>query len=561
MNKFYVVWIFIMLLISGSIYGQEMTLAFPGAEGGGMYTTGGRGGNVYFVTSLNDDMAGNLSNKEGTLRWCLSQAGPRTIVFRVSGIIRLTSTLKVPANTTIAGQTAPGDGICIADNTVQINGNNIIIRYMRFRLGDETNTENDALWGRRFSDIIIDHCSMSWATDECSSFYDNSNFTMQWCLLSESLRVSVHGKGAHGYMGIWGGKTASFHHNLIAHHDSRNPRFCGARYSNQPALELVDFRNNVIYNWGANSGYAGEGGSYNMVNNYYKPGPNSSNSSRIFQPNPDNGSNSQPAGVWGTFYVAGNYMDGSTSVTNDNWQGIHPNPSSKNKNEIKSEVEFEVPPVLTQSAAEAYELVLAQAGASFRRDNTDARVVNETRNKLAPMRASNGTTRGGIIDTQNDVGGWDEYTFDLADLSVDTDNDGMPDDWETKNGLDPNDPSDGNNLNTEGYTMLEVYMNSLLKSETDTSVDKIALIKIARAYPNPTSGITRVQFQLTEEQNVLIILSDITGKMIKQYAPQPSYKGFNEIEIDASSLKSGIYFCNIVNDKGMRQTVKMVVKR
>ncbi|MDR1416769.1 MAG: pectate lyase [Prevotellaceae bacterium] len=437
--------------------------AFPGAEGFGKYATGGRGGKVIYVTNLTDNSA------EGSLRWAVNQSGARTIVFKVSGIIALNSQLSIKnANVTIAGQTAPGDGICIKNFPVLVDADNVIIRYLRFRMGDEQGAEADALWGRNHKSIIIDHCSMSWSTDECASFYDNESFTMQWCIISESLRVSVHGKGAHGYGGIWGGKGASFHHNLLAHHDSRNPRFCGSRYSNQPGKELVDFRNNVIYNWGSNSGYAGEGGSYNLVNNYYKPGSGSSNPARIFQPNADDGKNSQPAGVWGKFYVDGNYMlNGSglpnTSVNSDNWVGITPNPSSKSKAELRSSVEFEAGEVATHSAGEAYALVLQKAGASFRRDATDVRVVNEVQSGLAPARASGGGgTKAGLIDTQADVGGWDTYAS--ATPPADTDGDGMPDAWEAANGLNANNPDDRNAKTlSPAYTNLEVYLNSIVE--------------------------------------------------------------------------------------------------
>jgi hypothetical protein len=436
---------------------KAQTPAFPGAEGGGRYATGGRGGTVYFVNSLEDTNAGNTSTREGTLRWCLGHSGAKTIVFRVSGIIHLTSQLNITSNTTIAGQTAPDDGICIADNTTRINGDNIIIRFIRFRMGDVTNVENDAIWGRERNNIIIDHCSMSWSTDECASFYDNTDFTLQWCILSESLRMSVHAKGKHGYGGIWGGHRASFHHNLLAHHDSRNPRMCGSRYSNRPDLEVVDFRNNVIYNWGANSGYAGEGGSYNFVNNYYKPGAASSNRTRIFQPNADDGNNSQPAGIWGKFYVNGNRMTSSTAVTNDNWQGIHPNPSSKSKEELKSTVPFEVPPVTTHSAQAACEKVLTYAGASLKRDAVDERITREVRDSVYTYTGSNGSANG-LIDSQSDAGGWPVYNS--AQPPQDSNNDGIPDSFTFPSGKTAND------LNEEGYTYLEVYLNSLVDEIT-----------------------------------------------------------------------------------------------
>jgi pectate lyase len=389
-------------------------------------------------------------------------------MFKVSGIIALNSALEIKQpNLTIAGQTAPGDGICIKNYSVVVKASNVVIRYLRFRMGDEKQTADDALWGREQKNIIIDHCSMSWSTDECSSFYDNENFTMQWCIISESLRVSVHAKGNHGYGGIWGGKGASFHHNLLAHHDSRNPRFCGSRYSNQPAKELVDFRNNVIYNWGSNSGYAGEGGSYNFVGNYYKPGAETSNPARIFQPYADDGTNSQPVGVWGKFYVSDNYMlnkDGTpnTSVNSDNWAGMTPSPSSKSKPELRSDAEFGKGEIETHTAEQAFTLVLQHAGASFRRDATDTRVASEVRDGLTPKRASvsGGGTKAGLIDTQTDVGGWDTYAD--ADAPLDTDGDGIPDTWEESHGLNKADPADGVKYNlSPSCTNVEVYVNGI----------------------------------------------------------------------------------------------------
>ena len=435
---------------------RDTVPAFPGADGAGKFVKGGAGGKVLIVNSLDDDAA-----KQGTLRWAINQSGARTILFAISGIIELKSTLEIKnGNLTIAGQTAPGDGICLKNYSTSIKADNIIIRYIRFRMGDEKQTEDDALWGRERKNIIIDHCSMSWSTDECSSFYDNQNFTMQWCIISESLRSSVHKKGAHGYGAIWGGKTATYHHNLLAHHDSRNPRMCGSRYSNEEELELVDFRNNVIYNWGSNSGYAGEGGRYNFINNYYKPSKTSSNKSRIFSPNADDGKNKQAAGIWGKFHLNGNVIHGNEKVSKNNILGLQPSPADKDVYELISFMPFEVPFVTTDNAEDAFKKVLLKAGASHKRDKTDARVVKEVRNGLTPKRAShNAGTRPGMIDTQSDVGGWETYAYDPKDIPVDSDIDGIPDGW-----LDKKYPGKkANDVNNEGYTYLEVYLNSLVK--------------------------------------------------------------------------------------------------
>lgn len=450
----------LLILLISVVTGNCRTPAFPEAEGGGKYAVGGRGGAVYYVNSLEDTRTGNKKTHEGTLRWCLGQKGAKTILFKVAGIIRLTGELSVRDSTTIAGQSAPGAGICIANYAVKVHGNDVIIRFVRFRMGDEAKTEDDALSGVKNKNVIIDHCSMSWSTDECASFYDNDNFTMQWCIISESLRASVHHKGDHGYGAIWGGRNASYHHNLLAHHDSRNPRMCGSRYTNRADLELVDFRNNVIYNWGQNSGYAGEGGRYNFVNNYYKSGKESKVRNRIFSPNADDGTNAQAKGVWGKFYLNGNYIEGSEATTHDNTLGLQPNPSTKDKQDLLSGTAFPMPDeVPFQSAKQAYQCVLRKAGASFRRDRTDARVVREVELELAPVRASgHDGTKAGMIDSQKDVGGWENYTYNPSEVVTDANIDGIPDGW-----LEQNYPGKkANDTNADGYTYLEVYLNSLV---------------------------------------------------------------------------------------------------
>jgi len=540
-------------------------IAFPGAEGFGRFTTGGRGGRVIYVTNLNNSGAGSFRQAVEV------ESGPRIVLFKISGVIELNSRVNIKnGNLTIAGQSAPGEGIAIKNYTVYVGADNVIIRFIRFRMGDEKKTEDDAIWGRNQKNIILDHCTMSWSTDEASSFYNNENFTMQWCLLSESLRISVHGKGTHGYMGIWGGQKASFHHNLLAHHDSRNPRFCGSRYTGRADLEHVDFRNNVIYNWGANSGYAGEGGTYNMVNNYYKPGPASSNRSRIFQPYPDDGKNSQAAGVWGEFYVAGNYMDQSPLVTNDNWNGIHPNPSSKSKAELRSNEEFNKGQITTHLATDAFVSVLDYAGASYFRDAIDERIVDETQDGTYTFAGSNGSTNG-LIDTQTDVGGWPVYNSQNA--PVDTDGDGIPDEWETRYGLNPNDPSDGSAYTmTSMFTNVEVYLNDLVQDivkaknsqgtanymdeyevHVPTSVHQPTVHNVTVwAFPNPFDYLLTVK---SIEIMTKVKLFNLDGVQIHQETADS-----NEVNLSLAPIQRGVYYLEITFSNGNKVIEKVIKK-
>ena len=461
---------------------DAQTLAFPGAEGFGRYTTGGRGGMVYHVTNLDD-------SGTGSLRWACSQAGPRTVVFDVSGTIQLKSALKLKENTTLAGQTAPGDGICIAGFQVTLVKNNIV-RYLRFRPGDENGGEPDGLGAMDSQNIIVDHCSVSWSVDECLSVYGSKNITVQWCISSQSLCNSTHVKKSHGYGGNWGGSGASYHHNLIAHHVSRTPRL-GPRPSTQTD-ERMDMRNNVIYNWIDNGVYGGEGMNANIVNNYYKPTAATKKGAkgmRILAPGirtteyTGHGTNPNDWDkmwhVWGKYYVAGNTNTMYPQVTQDNWaNGVYNQVSNDSGNDytwtqatrdtirLAMPIPFEA--VTTHTAETAFQRVLSYAGASLRRDALDQIIAADAEKGTCTFTASGNSN--GIIDHPSDVygNGWEKWPTLAPDKpQQDTDQDGMPDTWETANGLNPNDPADGIRDSGDGYTWLEVYMNGLVAHITE----------------------------------------------------------------------------------------------
>lgn len=470
----------VALLLSVAIAGtaQDKLLAFPGAEGGGCYVTGGRGGKVYHVTTLEDD-----AKNPGSLRYAVDQKGPRTIVFDVAGTIELKSDLVVNnGDLTIAGQTAPGDGICLRNYCFHIKTDNVIVRYIRSRLGDDSGAETDAAWARNQKDIIVDHCSFSWSVDETASFYGVENFTMQWCYITESLAASTHVKGAHGYGGLWGGNKASYHHNLLAHHYSRTPRLVGN--DEFPEKCLIDMRNNVIYNWGPVLGcYGGGGGSYNFVNNYYKPGPATNEkpaiAGRITQAGVDD-----TFFEHGVFYLSGNRFDytspylGSKAQQNakasdeDNYEGLHIVESVyATKDDYIADREFVVRPTTTHTAEIAYEKVLRYGGCCLRRDAVDERVANDVRtggySYVSGDKGSNGST-GGLIDAPEDVGGYVEYTATELEMrnKLDSDGDGIPDNWEDMYGLDSADPSDALTTHKSGYSWFEYYLSTLVNSIT-----------------------------------------------------------------------------------------------
>jgi hypothetical protein len=437
--------------------------AFPGAEGAGAITPGGRGGKVYEVTTL-------LDGGPGSLREAFAASGPRIVVFRVSGIITLTN--RLPINQpfiTVAGQTAPGDGICIRGETTEINTHDVIIRYMRFRRG-ELKRRDDALGGNPVCRVIVDHCSASWGLDENLSLYRHidktlvgedeklptERLTIQWCISSEALDLNNHAFG-----GTWGGRYGSFHHNLFACNTGRNPSIGWGDH--------FDFRNNVLFNWRHRTIDGGDDSStVNVVANYFKPGPAVNNGPvghRICMPQHANMLSEGP--LPGRWYVADNFVAGFPEITADNWKGgVQFEKGNNSFDPVKSEADLKAfierkrsstpisaLPIRQQSAQEAYELVLAQAGATLpKRDAVDVRIVEQVRTGTVKF------GKNGIIMTPEDVGGWPEYKS--APAPLDSDHDGMPDEWEKKYGLDPNDPSDAaKDLDGDGYTNLEEYLN------------------------------------------------------------------------------------------------------
>jgi Secretion system C-terminal sorting domain len=539
-------------------YAAAQQLAFPTAEGGGRFSVGGRGGTVYEVTNLNDAGVGSLRDAVS--------APNRTIVFRVAGEIKLLSRLSIRQNNiTIAGQTAPGDGICITGYTLNIQASNIIIRYIRSRFGDANAVADDAMncWAGNFQNIILDHCSLSWSIDETGSFYDIRNFTLQWCMLSESLFNSVHNKGEHGYAGIWGGENASYHHNLIAHHTSRTPRFQGTRYATQLFKDSVDFRNNVIYNWGnINSGYGGEGGFYNMVNNYYKAGPatpgslstssTSNKRNRIF-----NYTSFYIDGVdtiWGgKFYVNGNYVNGFPDVTADNWtKGIQKD-SYVNAATLlaaaRQATPYNLAPVRTQTAEAAFISVLDSVGAILPcRDTIDRRIVRETRNGTATFEGptyalvtGTGISHpSGIIDSPANIGGLP--TYQSAAAPTDSDHDGMPDSYETANGLNPTNATDRNNIGANGYTQLEIYLNGI----TSVCMPRTPTMEIqplnCTVFPNPTHNQLIINHS---EQSATLSVYDAQGRVVVTKTVQNA----EQTKLDVQNWANGVYWVQYRSEK------------
>lgn len=534
--------------------------AFPGAEGHGRYITGGRGGKIVHVTNLNDSGTGSF--REAV------KSGNKIIVFDVAGVIALKSDLKFADNITILGQTAPSPGITLRYYTVQPGSNNII-RFLRIRRGQEKDINDgaDASWQRNKTGIIFDHCSFSWSIDEVASFYDNNNFTMQWCTVAESLTNPGHSKGAHGYGGIWGGKLASFHHNFVAHLMNRGPRFNGARYGwtgytsnkeystykwqNAVQAENVDFRNCVMYN-AQGTCYGGPGGGQiNIVNNYYKAGPSHSlkgttlnglkvdvstgkergSQDRITLVTLSTQSNSDKNhpelyDMTSRYYINGNTTETTNGQKTENkdWKGVsydkgvpslngeyyspdannfygdavaHTTISGKSCVKIKMDEPAPTGQVTTHSAAEAYEKVLAYVGASLYRDEIDARYMEEAKTGTATYKGSI-TNSPDIIDKVSDVKGYTEDNFGTGTrpADFDTDKDGIQDEWEKANGLNPNDASDAITYSLDEkryYTNIEVYANSLVENIMKAE-NQDALSGVDEYYPTTVStGISQIE--------------------------------------------------------------------
>ena len=478
----------------------DTIVAFPGAEGFGKYTSGGRGGKVVYVTSLADDATGAT---EGTLRWAVQQypGEPLTVCFAVTGEIRLVKDLRINRkNYTIAGQTAPGMGIVITHNKVNFGGSkNFIVRNIRFRLGQyDVNgklLDANAVGAENCESYIFDHCDFGWSMEENMNSYDSHFITVQYCIVHEGLYDAGHKKGQRAYGCQWGGSPATYHHNLLVHNNKRSCRFNGAQGVND-CVVYIDYINNVQYNFegGSNGCYGGENtaklaeGEYNglnsahecnFINNYYKAGPNTTNKKYFFSVEVGRTHKDAPQDhSWGPsqWYLSGNVFDGAASATANNWSAVvGKSPYSKvdtlrvdtlirpktpwwkwTTDSIYGRYDFEMYAYAVgdyETAEEAYETVLDTAGC-FPRDHVELRLVNDTRNKQATY---SGASRGnGIIDTEEDAEGFYDYTV-VAPLT-DTDSDGMPDEWESANGCDPTTP-DNNVRHASGYTMLEMYLD------------------------------------------------------------------------------------------------------
>lgn len=610
--KNFMVFALLLLLLPHGLQGQRQP-AFPGAEGFGKYTSGGRGGRVVYVTNLNDALQGK--SYEGSLRKALQTPGsdPVTVVFRCGGVIELREELECSrSNITLAGQTALGDGICIAHYGISFSGSNIIVRHMRFRVGDKYNQNNPALTFSNGKKAIFDHCSFSWSTEENVNITDVDSVTLQWCINSESLYSSTHAKGARAYAAQWGGQRASYHHNLLAHHNSRMPRQNG-NTSNDHQLTW-DYRNNVHYNWGSDDAFYGGGvekpGGYshsNLVNSYYVPGPaTTTNKNNQYFCAPSGG---RPAVTgegheydygYGLWWLSGNVMKDNDAKTNNNFSGLNGSTNHWATAEFDIPAEFAV---TAASAEDAYRQVLANAGATLpKRDSIDRRIVAEAQTQTAAFGGVKGKNSG-VIDSHKDTrpadvglldfNAWSTYYVDVTPVAgssanfkreqiiiyeapngqstrkvlinetvtmenvVDTDEDGMPDWWEDINGLDKNSPDDRNNINasSDGYTMLEVYLNSIDGTEvadkaTGAAKSAAKAQPHLRLYPNPAATSFSLEAVL---EPALVELYNLAGQKVAAY-PASGARTFG-----VSVLRGGLYVVKVTFANGKVATQKLLL--
>lgn len=580
--------------------GYAQQPAFPGAEGWGMYTTGGRavdekGSVVYHVTSLEDCTDNNLV--EGTLRWALNTGDdtPRTILFDVCGTIKLASRLKFShPNVSILGQSAPGGGICISGANIYVCKNNVIIRHLRFRAGDEADKNYSAIDIENVENVIIDHCSFSWSMEENVTMYDNNYTTMQWCILSEPLYYSRHKKGERGYGSQWGGEHSSFHHNLLAHCVSRGPRLNGARdhntdYGAHDQFVDTEIVNNVMYNWGKKecthggeldapdelytiikktlddgsvikdtiARYSGTYVNNNLVNNYYKPGPTTdacaggyrwfARISRI-----DGG-----YGKYSKWYVNGNVMEENNhhysnatqssedkfkgnyeKINTNNWYNANSSSSQKgldiqyganDANMQKHYLDKDTTMsglISIESAEDAYSNVIAKAGCTLpRRDAVDVRILAEASGKREPIyHGSFKATYLGVIDSQNDLkpanaddtwSAWPSLEMEENEtLPIDTDKDGIPDEYEITNGLNHTSASDGGAIASNGYSNLENYLETII-AKPDPQIDNTPINSITHkdlSIDKSNDGYIHIS---SEQDIVATMLYDLNGRLIE----------------------------------------------
>lgn len=482
---------------------SEMFPAFPGAEGAGAYTPGGRCGRVLFVTTLEDYMPGKQKPIAGSFRWAVNAKGPRIVLFRVGGTINLVRDVDIQEPfITIAGQSAPGGGICLKGSNLGIDAHDVVLRYLRIRPGDIQQRELDAIScnGRN---VLIDHCSTSWAIDEVlSTNGDSANVTVQWCLITESLNRSFHHKGAHGYGSLISGPgEITYHHNVYGWHRSRNPR---------PGDVLLDFRNNLIFGWGDRAGYCGNDRlRMNYVGNYLNPLKYSKSPRYAFL----------PGGVRPKIYMADNRHSSSAEATADNWRLVRP-PSGLKPAETRQKLEaayaFPTSEVTTDSADEAYRRILSDVGATLpARDAVDTRVVDQIR--------SGG---GHLINSQEEVGGWPVLAAGTA--PVDADGDGMPDAWESAHGLDPRRAArPGEDTDGDRYTDIEEFLNGTDPQKKDAWIDPPT---IASSAGEAFVGATRVT--LAAKSVAAVIRYTLDDRLPD--ASSPEYKGPFELDRSAT---------------------------